>query len=67
MIKHNYRVISKVYDYYYYEYWSGIIKSNFHDANICISTSYTYLPDNINKIVVVLSNDIYAESILFVV
>ena len=66
MKKHNYSVISIVYDNYYYEYWSHILKSNFHDANICISHSYRYLTDNINKIVETLSKDIYAEAILLV-
>ena len=67
MIKHSYSVISIIYDSVNSEYWSHIFKSKFHDANICTSSSYIYLPDNINKMVETLSNDTYAEAILLIV
>ena len=68
MIKHNYRIISIAREYYDHRYWSPrIFKRIFHDAYICISSSYIYLPDNINKIVETLRNDIYAEAILLIV
>ena len=67
MKKNNYRFISIVYDNDDYEYWYRIFKSKFDNANICISSSYRYLPDNINKITETLSNDIYAEAIVLVV